>query len=247
LKILDRLFKREEVIEGEIPKHVAIIMDGNGRWAKQRGMPRMVGHREGAKRLKKVVSYLSKIGVKYCTVYAFSTENWRRPKKEVDGLMKLLLDFLKNAEIELGADKVKIDVIGDTASMPDEIQKQIVRVVRLTEKNDKINLIIALNYGGRNEVVNAVKKISKKALSGEIDIENIDEKLISENMYYPEVPDPDLIIRTSGEKRTSNFLLWQSVYSEYLFVDTFWPDFNEEKLQDAINDYKKRKRRYGGI
>jgi undecaprenyl diphosphate synthase len=230
-----------------LPEHVAIVMDGNGRWAKGRGMPRLMGHRAGAKNLKKVVRMFKDYGVKYLTVYAFSTENWSRPKSEVDGLMKLLLEYLKNAEEELGTDNVRINVIGDISKLSDELQREIKRVEILTSKNDGIDLIIALNYGGRDEIVNSVNKIIEDINSGYLSKDKITEKDISERLYTFNIPDPDLLIRTSGEKRISNYLLWQSAYSELWFTKAYWPDFGEKEIIEALNEYKNRKRRFGGV
>lgn len=247
-KKIKNLFQKNEIIKDiDVPCHIGIIMDGNGRWAKKRAMPRLVGHREGAIRLKKVISSCEKYGVKFVTVYAFSTENWKRPKDEVDGLMKLLLEFLRNAENELGGEKVRITVIGDVEGLPQAIQDEIKRVENITSVNKNINLQIALNYGGRDEVVNGIKKITEKVLSGNLKVEEINENIISENIYTSNIPDPDLIIRTSGEVRTSNFLLWQSAYSEYYFTEVLWPDFDDEQLKLAIESYKNRKRRFGGV
>ena len=239
--------KKPTGILENVPQHIAIIPDGNGRWAKKRNLPRSVGHRAGSNTLKKIVIYCDKIGVKYLTIFAFSTENWSRPKEEVDGLMTLLLNYLKNAEEELKGTEVRIRTIGDIKRLPKEFSTEIPRVERLTRNNKGLNLIFALNYGGRDEITQAIKHISKDVREKNIKEEDIDEQLISRYLYTKDIPEPDMIIRTSGESRISNFLLWQSAYSELLFLDVLWPDFSEEDMADAIRDYMKRHRRFGGI
>ncbi|MDD4495504.1 MAG: isoprenyl transferase [Eubacteriales bacterium] len=234
-------------IKGNIPKHIAIIPDGNGRWAKKRGLPRSVGHRAGSNSLKKIVIYCDKIGVKYLTIYTFSTENWSRPKEEVDALMSLLLEYLKNAEKELEGTNVRIRTIGDIEGLPNEFLTEIPRVEKMTKNNKGLNLVFALNYGGRAEILNAIKSILKDASDKKLKIEDIDEELFRRYLFTKAIPEPDLIIRTGGEMRTSNFLMWQSAYSEYIFPDILWPDFTEENMADAIKNYMKRHRRYGGI
>ncbi len=246
----DRLFTKKNKIIKEfkvVPNHIAIIPDGNGRWAKKRGLPRNMGHREGSMNIKKIVIYCSKIKVKYLTFYAFSTENWRRPQGEVDALMKLLMEFLRKAEKELDGSNVKIRVIGDVAGLPDELQKEIVRVEKFTSSNDGLNLNIALNYGSRLEMLHAVKEISKKVKENKLSINDIDESQFESCLYTAGIPDPDLLIRTSGEQRISNYLLWQCAYSELWFTDALWPDVNESHIAEAIRDYEKRNRRYGGL
>jgi len=230
-----------------LPVHIAIIMDGNGRWAAKRGLPRSIGHREGANNLKRIVIECNKIGIKYLTVFAFSTENWSRPKSEVDALMSLLLEFLQNADRELAGQNIRIRVIGEVEGLSDDIVKEIDRVVRKTESNDGLTLIIALNYGSRNEIVQAVVRIAREVQCGRMKPEDINEKVFSEYLYTAGIPDPDLVIRSSGENRLSNFLLWQSSYAELWYSDTLWPDFSERDLHQAIEDYKKRNRRFGGI
>lgn len=229
-----------------IPNHIAIIMDGNGRWAKKRGMPRTVGHKQGAKTFTEIVKYCRKIGVKYVTVYAFSTENWKRPKDEVDSLMNLLKSYLTNLKTQI-KDEGRINFIGDPAPLDDELKALIIEAQEETRPNTAFTVNIALNYGGRDELVHAVKKISQKAINGEISPENITEKTINNNIYTFDIPDPDLLIRPGGEKRISNFLLWQCAYSELVFTDVLWPDFTSDDLDDAINIYSSRNRRYGGI
>ncbi len=230
-----------------IPQHIAIIPDGNGRWAKKRGLPRNVGHREGSMTLKKVVIYCSKVGVKNLTVYAFSTENWKRPKGEVDALMNLLLEFLRNAERELDGSNVRIKVIGDINGLPAELQNEITRVEKMTSVNNGLNLNIALNYGSRFEILHAVKNIAKEIKDGKLTINDIDENQMEQHLYTKGIPEPDLLIRTSGEQRISNYLLWQCAYTEFWFTDTLWPDVNESHIAEAIKAFEKRNRRYGGI
>lgn len=237
----------KQIDTSKLPVHIAIIPDGNGRWAKKRGIPRTIGHKAGSERIKRIVKFCADLGIKYLTVYAFSTENWLRPKNEVDTLMALLLEYLKNAEKELSGSNVRIRVIGDINGLPDELQKEIPRVEKFTSVNTGLNLIIALNYGGRRELLYAVKNIVKSVQIGEIKIDEVNEETVSNNLYTKDIPDPDLIIRTSGEKRSSNFLLWQSAYSEFCFPDVLWPDFNEKHMLEALKEYMKRNRRFGGI
>ena len=242
------LFKKKpkEYDKSSLPKHVAIIMDGNGRWAKKRSLPRMMGHRAGADALRKVSRFAGNMGIEYITVYAFSTENWKRSDEEVSGLMSLLLEYLKNAEKELGADDVRIRVIGDTSRFSDEIKEQIVRVEKLTQNNTSVTVTLALNYGGRDEILRAAKNIALDVKNGALDENDIDEKLFSSKLYTDYMPDPDLVIRTSGEMRLSNYLLWQSSYSEFYFTPVLWPDFGEKEFTKAIDEYLSRNRRFGG-
>ncbi len=237
--------KKKELDINSIPKHIAIIMDGNGRWAKKRGFTRSMGHREGSRTLKKIVEACYQLGVKYLTVYAFSTENWSRPQEEVDELMKLLLEYLRNAEKELTGKKVRIRVIGEKKNLPDEIVKEIERVEKNTENIKGLDFIIALNYGGRQELVEAVSRLVEDFDAGLIT--EINEKAISERLYTNGIPNPDLLIRTSGEMRLSNFLIWQLSYSEFYFSDVLWPDFSENHLKEAIISYQGRQRRFGGV
>lgn len=231
----------------KLPVHIAVIMDGNGRWAAKRGLPRSAGHREGANTLKRIVKECDAIGIKYLTAYAFSTENWSRPKEEVDALMSLLLEFLRNAEKELAGKNIRILIIGDTDKLSAEIRKEIKRVVESTSANTGLSLVIALNYGGRREISTAAARIAREALEGRIKPEDVDEKLFSEYLYTKGIPDPDLVIRPSGEHRLSNFLLWQSSYSEFWYSDILWPDFSKKHLLEAIGEYQRRNRRYGGL
>lgn len=228
-----------------IPRHIAIIMDGNGRWAQKRGLSRTMGHREGSRTLKKIVEACYNLGVKYLTVYAFSTENWSRPKQEVDDLMNLVLEYLLNAEKELKGKNVRIRVIGDKKRLPQEIQKEIVRVENNTRHIEGLDFIIALNYGGRQEIVDAVSRLVEDIKAGEPC--EVSEQAIAQRLYTNEIPDPDLLIRTSGEMRLSNFLIWQSCYTEFYFSEALWPDFNEHCLREAILSYQGRQRRFGGV
>lgn len=233
--------------KGPIPVHIAIIMDGNGRWAAKRGLPRNVGHREGANTLKRVVKSCDELGIRYLTVYAFSTENWTRPKEEVASLMSLLLEFLKNADNELAGKNIRIKVIGETEGLTSEIKKEIVRITNKTGSNTGLTLLIALNYGSRSEITGAVARIAREVKKGSLNPDDISEKLISSYLYTADIPDPDLVIRPSGEHRISNFLLWQSSYSEFWYSDILWPDFSKKYLQEAIDEYQKRNRRFGGL
>lgn len=250
MTFLSNIFKKKSsvIIDTKtLPVHIAIIPDGNGRWAKKRGLPRNAGHREGSSTLKRIVKYCAKLGIKYITVYTFSTENWKRPKSEVDALMSLLKEFLMNAENELAGSNIRIKVIGDVSALSEELRREIPRVEKMTGKNTGLILNIALNYGGRDEIVSAVKQIAKEITEGRLNVSDIDGALISDRLYTCRTPDPDLIIRTSGEKRSSNFLLWQSAYSEYWYTDVLWPDFSQEDMKMAISDFQRRKRRFGGI
>ena len=235
--------KKQEIDKNHLPQHIGVIMDGNGRWAKKRGLPRSAGHSAGADTLKKIVTECNYMGVKYITVYAFSTENWNRPKEEVDFLMNLLLDYLKNAEKTLAGENVVIRAIGSRKELTEEIQQQIIKTEKFTANNTGIVMNIALNYGGREEILNAVKEV----VTSGVDVADIDEELFSSYLYTKNQPDIDLLIRTSGEQRLSNFLLWQNSYSEFWFTDKLWPDFNKSDLYDAILDFQKRNRRFGGV
>ncbi len=230
-----------------IPRHVAIIMDGNGRWAKQRGLTRLKGHEEGANSVRTVIRSCRDAGVEYLTLYAFSIENWVRPKSEISGLMKLLVRFIKEREFELHENKVRLRIIGRTEMLPLPVRKGLERVMRATEHYKNGQLILALSYGGRREIADAAKQIAEKVKNGKLDVKSIDENTVSENLYAPDVPDPDLMIRTSGELRISNFLLWQLSYSELYVTDVLWPDFREEEFDKALAAYAKRRRRFGDI
>ena len=238
----------DEKRDNKMPGHVAIIMDGNGRWAKRKGLPRTLGHNAGVETLKEIVKYSDEIGIKILTVYAFSTENWNRPKEEVDYLIKyLLIEFLRKEIDELHKNNVTIKMLGDIEHIPSLTKNEINKAISLTKNNTGLKFNIALNYGGRGELVNALKDITKKVILGDINVESINEELISKHLYTAGDEDPDLIIRTGGEKRISNFLIWQSIYSELYFTDILWPDFKKECFADAISDYKNRSRRFGSL
>ena len=230
-----------------IPTHIAIIMDGNGRWAKERFLPRTLGHKAGVEAIRSVIKEGSNLGVKHITLYAFSTENWKRPKLEVEALMNLLNTYLKKELKELHENNVKITTIGDIEVLPIKSLEAVNNAINTTKDNTGLNLNIALNYGSRNDIKNAVIDIVKNCKSGKIDIEDINEDMISNYLSTKSIPDPDLIIRTSGEQRISNFLLWELAYSEFYFTDVYWPDFNEEELRKAIYVYQSRDRRFGGL
>ena len=229
-----------------VPTHIGIIMDGNGRWAKLRGLPRKMGHKEGSNTFKKISKYCRKIGVKYLTVYAFSTENWKRPKDEVDSIMNLLRNYLDTALTNRDED-ARIIFIGDKEPLADDLKIKIDEIERETANCQAITIQIALNYGGRDEIVSACREIASSVKDGKINLENIDEALFSSYLYTKNIPDPDLIIRPSGEMRLSNFLIWQSAYSEFVFMDILWPDFSEKDLDEAIRIFSTRNRRFGGI
>lgn len=228
--------------ERVLPRHIAIIMDGNGRWAKKRGLPRTAGHTAGAKTFKNIARYCNKIGLKYLTVYAFSTENWKRPEDEVKGIMNLLREYLKDAE-NFKDENIRVRFIGDREPLADDIKELMLKNERESENATGLTLYITINYGGRDEIVKAVQKIIKSGVKAE----DITEKVISDNLYTADCPDPDFIIRPSGEYRISNYLIWQSAYSEFWYSDILWPDFTEKHLEKAIDDFNKRNRRFGGI
>ena len=228
-----------------MPKHIAIIMDGNRRWAKAKGMPASYGHKEGAKTLEKIVRYCNRIGLEYITVYAFSTENWKRAEEEVNSLMLLLQNYLDVYSKRADTENIRIKILGDITRLSEGMQKSIKKCIERTKDNTGITFNIALNYGGRDEIVKAIKSISEKVKNNEIGIEDITEDLVSNSLYTKGNPDPDLLIRTSGEMRLSNFLPWQLVYTEFLFVEKNWPDFNEEDIDKAIIEYQKRTRKFG--
>jgi undecaprenyl diphosphate synthase len=235
----------DSINTSNIPKHVAIIMDGNGRWAKQQGFLRAFGHENGTKSVRTTVETCAKIGVKNLTLYAFSTENWSRPKLEVDTLMKLLVSSLKNELKTLQENNIKLNSIGNITLLPKSIQKELKEVIGLTEQNSQMTLTLALSYGSREEIIHATKTIADKVKNNIISIDDIDESIINQHLYTHNLPDVDLLIRTSGEHRISNFLLWQIAYAELFFTDVLWPDFKEEHLYEAIISYQKRERRFG--
>jgi len=247
--MLKNLFKKPEhkVDFENLPQHIGIIMDGNGRWAKKRGLPRSSGHAAGAKTFERIVEDAGNIGIKIVTVYAFSTENWSRPKEEVNALMALLEDYLDHGLERLSNRDVKIHFIGDMSAFSDEFQKKLCHMEKTTYNNSGLLLNVALNYGGRNEITNAVRIIAEKVKDGELSCSDITEETISEHLYTSGQADPDLIIRPSGEYRLSNFLLWQSAYSEFWYSNCLWPDFTKEDLLKSISDFQKRNRRFGGV
>lgn len=228
-----------------IPKHVAIIMDGNGRWAKKQGLLRAFGHESGTKSVKKIIKASAKLGIECLTLYAFSTENWNRPKLEVDTLMRVLINSLKKEVTTLQENNIKLNAIGNLEKLPQTAQKELQGVIDKTQNNTRLTLTLALSYGAREEIVNAVKNISNKVKNNIISIDSIDDSIINEHLYTQNLPDVDLLIRTSGEHRISNFLLWQIAYAELYFTDILWPDFKEEDLYEAIISYQKRERRFG--
>ncbi|MCI8361609.1 MAG: isoprenyl transferase [Clostridia bacterium] len=228
-----------------MPKHIAIIMDGNRRWAREKGLDIKQGHREGAKTLEKIVRYANKIGLQYITVYAFSTENWKRTKEEVGALMLLLQTYLDDYSKRADTENIKVKILGDISELSEGMQKSIIKCMERTKNNTGVTFNIALNYGGRDEIIKATRNIAKKVKENELQIEEITEETISNALYTAGQPDPDLLIRTSGELRTSGFLPWQAVYSEFLFLDKNWPDFTEQDLDEAIEIYKIRNRKFG--
>lgn len=237
----------EQLDKNNIPKHIAIIMDGNGRWAKERNLPRSYGHKAGSENIRDIVKECDKIGVKYLTLYSFSTENWKRPKDEVDILMKLLVEYLRSELNELNENNVIINWIGDISALPLICQEELIKAHDNTKTNTGLTLNLALNYGGRDEIVTAVKDLLEDVRNGKIKAEDINEGLFSNYLYTAGMPDPDIIIRPSGEKRISNFLLWQGAYAEFWYSNINWPDFKKVDLLQAILDYQKRDRRFGGI
>lgn len=233
-------------MEKVLPKHIAIIMDGNGRWAKKRILPKKMGHRAGADALKKIIEKLQNTGIEHLTVYAFSTENWKRSKEEVDDLMLLLKEYIGTYIKENDKSNVKIDIIGDLSALTEDLRNDILKLEEISSKKTGINLHIAINYGGRDEIIRAMKKMYKDISCGKVLIDNISEVQFSQYLDTKEYKDPELIIRTSGELRLSNFLTWQSAYSEFYFTDKLWPDFTYEDLQEALKVYQSRERRFGG-
>ena len=230
-----------------IPKHIAIILDGNGRWAKKKGMPRNFGHVQGSKNVEHICEEAYKLGVKYLTVYAFSTENWKRPQDEVEALMNLLRNYMKTCLKTAEKNRMRVRVLGDKTALDQDIQKRIAELEEATKNNDGLNFQIALNYGSRDEMLRAMKLMSEDVKAGKLDIKDINESLFESYLDTHGIPDPDLMIRTSGEQRLSNYLLWQLAYSEFYFTDVLWPDFSKEELVKAIEYYNGRERRFGAV
>ncbi|MEE0883701.1 MAG: isoprenyl transferase [Faecalimonas sp.] len=230
-----------------VPQHIAIILDGNGRWAKKKGMPRSYGHTQGSKNVERICEDAYKMGVKYLTVYAFSTENWKRPKDEVDTLMNLLRNYMKTCLKTAEKNRMRVRVIGDKTALAEDIQKRIAELEEATKDNDGLCFQIALNYGSRDEMLRAMKKMAADCVDGKVELERVDESLFETYLDTHDIPDPDLMIRTSGEQRLSNYLLWQLAYSEFYFTDVLWPDFTKEDLAKAIEYYNCRDRRFGGV
>ena len=230
-----------------IPQHVAIILDGNGRWAKAKGMPRNYGHAQGSKNVEKICEEAWRMGIKYLTVYAFSTENWNRPKKEVNALMKLLRNYMKTCLKTAAKNDMKVRVIGDITKLDEDIQKRILELEEATKNNGGLNFQIAINYGSRDEITRAVRTLAEDVKEGKLMPEEVNEACIERYLDTHDIPDPDLLIRTSGEQRLSNYLLWQLAYTEFYFTDVPWPDFSKQELEKAIEQYNRRDRRYGGV
>jgi undecaprenyl diphosphate synthase len=230
-----------------LPQHVAIIMDGNGRWARERHLPRIEGHRAGADSARTIIRAAGEIGIKYLTLYAFSVENWNRPKEEVDALMKYLVHYLKTETSELNKNNVRLEVIGQIYRLPEAVQEHLRKSIATLSKNNGLTLVMALSYGGRTEIVDAVRSIAKEVKAGLIDPSDINEQVLTQHLYTRNIPDPDLLIRTSGEMRVSNFLLWQISYTELVVTQTLWPDFRKPQFYTAIEEYNRRHRRFGGI
>ncbi len=235
-----------ELDMNNIPKHVAIIMDGNGRWAKEHGVSRLSGHDAGMKAMKEIVKRSSTLGVEHLTVYAFSTENWKRSEEEVGGIFNLLIIYVDRELKELNDNNVKVNIVGDREALSDKVNKSIDKALSRTKNNDGLKFNIALNYGSRAEIIHAVKKVGQDIKDNDLNPENIDEYMIDSNLLTAGTPDPDVIIRTSGEMRLSNFLLWQAAYSEFVFTDVLWPDYSPEEFEKSIIEYQSRKRRFGG-
>ena len=236
---------KKEIETNNLPKHIAIIMDGNGRWAKEKGFLRAFGHENGTKSVREVVEACSELGVENLTLYAFSSENWNRPKLEVKTLMQLLISSLKKEMSTMQKNSIRLYAIGNLNNLPEKVQKELLYVIEATKENKNMNLTLALSYGSRDEIVDVTKQICDKVKNKIISIENIDDTLINQHLYTRNLPDVDLLIRTSGEKRISNFLLWQIAYAELYFTDVYWPDFVKENLYEAVIDYQNRERRFG--
>jgi len=233
--------------KAQLPQHVAIIMDGNGRWARQRHLPRIEGHRQGAESARVIIRTAGDLGIKYLTLYAFSAENWNRPQDEVDTLMKYLISYLKSETPDLNRNNVRLEAIGQIYRLPENVQEQLRKSIQTLSRNNGLTLVLALSYGGRNEIVEAVRGIAEKARRGQLEPADITEQTVSQHLWTRAMPDPDLLIRTSGEMRVSNFLLWQISYAEFVITPTLWPDFRKPQFVAALEDYAKRHRRFGGV
>jgi undecaprenyl diphosphate synthase len=233
--------------KASLPRHVAIIMDGNGRWAKQRSLPRVEGHRQGAESARTIIRTSGELGIKYLTLYAFSAENWNRPKDEVDALMKYLIHYLKTETPELNKNNVRLEVIGQIHRLPKNVQEHLKESIQTLSQNSGLTLVMALSYGSRIEIVDAVRRIAEEAKQGKLKPADINEEVISQHLWTRDIPDPDLLIRTSGEMRVSNFLLWQISYSELVVTPTLWPDFRKPQFFAALEEYAQRHRRFGGV
>ena len=234
-------------LSGDIPEHIAIIMDGNGRWAKKRGLPRAAGHKKGVDTVKEITENCAELGVKYLTLYTFSTENWNRPKEEVSTLMRLLLRSLRERVAELNENNIRLSTIGNISALPTAVQNELKDAIEKTKNNDKMTLNLALSYSGRWELIEAIKSIGKLVSQNKLTIDEINEKSLKKFLTTKNIPDPDLLIRTSGEFRVSNFLLWQIAYTEFYISEVFWPDFNKQHLIEAIKSFQKRERRFGKV
>jgi undecaprenyl diphosphate synthase len=233
--------------KASLPQHVAIIMDGNGRWARQRSLPRVEGHRQGAESARTIIRTAGELGIKYLTLYAFSAENWNRPKDEVDALMKYLIHYLKTETPELNKNNVRLEVIGQIYRLPENVQEHLKKSIQTLSKNSGLTLVMALSYGSRIEIVDAVRGIAEKVKRGKLDPADINEQVFAQHLYTRNIPDPDLLIRTSGEMRVSNFLLWQISYAELVITPTLWPDFRKPQFFAALEEYARRHRRFGGV
>jgi len=243
----DEFLQEELKNSGDIPTHIAIIMDGNGRWANKRGLPRVAGHKKGVDTVRDIVEACAQIGVRYLSLYTFSTENWNRPKEEVSTLMRLLLNSLKQRLDELSKNDIKLTTIGDLSLLPPEVQKQLIEDMEKTKDNNRMTLNLALSYSGRWELIEAVKSIAEQVACKHLEPDEINEKTISDNLTTKDLPDPDLLIRTSGEFRVSNFLLWQIAYTEFVVLDVLWPEFSRIHLYNSIKEFQKRERRFGKV
>lgn len=233
--------------KASLPQHVAVIMDGNGRWARQRHLPRIEGHRQGAESARLIIRTAGELGIKYLTLYAFSAENWNRPKDEVDALMKYLIHYLKRETPDLNKSNVRLEAVGQIHRLPENVQEQLRKSIATLSKNNGLTLVLALSYGGRAEIVHAARSLARKVKAGELDSEDITEKVFAQHLYTRNWPDPDLMIRTSGEMRISNFLLWQISYTELVVTQTLWPDFRKPQFYEALEEYNRRHRRFGGL